>query len=173
MRNLAFLSPFILVGSASAQVVWVDWTSESSNSVSGVLPGSSITATITAESPTAESLALSNIGNTFDWTASWFTPPVANSDAIWISNSVANSTDLWRIQFSQPVTDPVFHFQGMERTYTFNSNIQLVSSSEPFPVIGSRIEGIRGFNDPGQVKGGDVDDAWNIRRDHDSGQRYC
>jgi hypothetical protein len=140
-------------GNSAGDSGWIDWTNKSTTSVSGHIPNTQITATITAESPTAEDMSISTIDDTFNWVAAWFTPNLPNSDAIWISNSVANSNDLWRIEFSQPVTNPQIHFLGMERTYSFNSNIELVSAGSSFVVSGSTIEGIRGC-DPGGPKSG-------------------
>lgn len=135
-------------------VTFVNWTSKSAAEVQGEVPDTTITVVLSAESPTSESLEPNSIiDETFDWVGAAFTPNILASDALYIANAVADSVDTWRINFSQPIINPRIHFFGMERTYTFNSNIELISSTANFPVNGSQIEGIRGC-DPDEGKAG-------------------
>tara|TARA_R110002072_G_scaffold43702_8_gene122590 strand:- start:5411 stop:6076 length:666 start_codon:yes stop_codon:yes gene_type:complete len=126
---------------------FIDWTSFSNpsgtTSVSGLLSGSAVTATISGTGGSARIYAPgSSINNTYSWTGSAHIPNLVNSDMLYFENLVANSVDTWTVSFSAPVENPVFLFKGLERTYSFDSGITLLSANTPgYIVSGNSITG--------------------------------
>lgn len=158
-RFRILLFAFVLISAlpGTAKAGFINWTSFSNpagtTTVFGQMIRSTITATVSGTGGSARIHAPSSfINDNFNWSGAAFTPNVLNSDALYFENLVAGSVDTWTIGFSAPVVDPVFHFLGLERTYTFDSGIALLSDDNgTFVVSGNSITG-HGFT-PGNKAG--------------------
>ncbi|MEM7082998.1 MAG: dockerin type I domain-containing protein [Pseudomonadota bacterium] len=119
---------------AMGQTQWMDWTALTNPSgptaVSGVLGASGITATMSSTGNSATIYGPNTfIDNSYDWATNSYTPMLVGSDGLYLENLVANSDDTWTIEFSQTVYNPTFHVFGLERTYTFNDAISVISAN--------------------------------------------
>lgn len=144
---LGFLLVSILIHPGRSFAGFIDWTSFSNpfgtTSVSGILSESGITASISGTGGSARIHAPSStIDNSYNWTGPAAIPNVSNSDRVYLENLVAGSVDTWTINFSAAIENPVFLFSSLERTYTFDSSITLLSANTPgYTISGSSITG--------------------------------
>ncbi len=120
------------------QPVFTDWTAFNSSQAVGVLNGSTVTLSSSAQDPFLGSVVdgTSTIFND----AALFRPALPRSDIMFIRANPAGVT--YTINFGQPVTNPVLHLQSLAATLTFAGVSPVkVSGQSTFTVSGNQVIG--------------------------------
>jgi hypothetical protein len=132
---------------AQAAPEFNDWTSVSNNVAFGTLLGSSITLAGNVVDPPPISVL---DGTSQMYVKSYFSPPLANTDALQFRSGVGYS---YRLTFGTEVQDPVLHLESIASTLTFPAGtpVTRLSGEFGFAVSGSSVSGVldSGSNDTG------------------------